>query len=326
MQTVLHDPRQTTRHVLMIRPAVFGPNEQTANSNQFQQPADRPPAVIQQQARAEFERMVAALRAAGVHVIVFDDDPSPPKPDAIFPNNWLTTHQSGEVILYPLAAPNRRAERRTELLADLAGNQGFEVACITDLSAAEHAGQYLEGTGSLVLDRLNRVAYAGLSARTDPGLLNEFAARTGYAIQAFETRDAHGMAVYHTNVMLAIGTRFAVLCPSVIAGQVARDAVLSRLRQNRREVIEITAEQMSACAGNLLELRGTDDEPVIVISKTACHALDDQQRARLQRFGRLLEVDIATVERVGGGSARCMLAEIFLPRRDETAAQPSAGH
>jgi hypothetical protein len=257
--------------------------------------------------------MVRSLRTVGVHLIIIDDTEKPVKPDAVFPNNWVTTHANGDVFLFPLEAPNRRAERRMDIIDALAAEHGFVVGRVTDLSAHEREGQYLEGTGSMVLDRAHRVAYAARSTRTHTELLNAFALQAGYEVCAFDTLDNSGLPIYHTNVMMAIGARFAVICAAVIADSRQREDFMQRLAGTGRQIINITMEQMAAFAGNLLEIRGAADEPFIVLSQTAHNALTDRQHALLQNCGRLLPVSIDTIERVGGGSVRCMLAEIFLP-------------
>lgn len=307
---------QSTRHVLMIRPHAFGPNPQTAASNAFQHDPDQPPAELQAAALREFDALVAALRGVGVAPIVFEDTDVPAKPDALFPNNWMSSHADGRVFLYPLEAPLRRVERRMDIIVALSGRHGFRITEIVDLSTLENRASFLEGTGSMVLDRVNRTAYAALSSRTHPGALQAFAQRAGYESVMFDARDTDGKPIYHTNVMLAVGRRFGVICAAAIAAGDKRAAVLSRLEATGRTVIEIDHSQMRLFAGNLLELRTADDNAVIALSQTAHDSLTASQRSSLAAFGQLLPVDVATIERVGGGSVRCMLAEIFLPRAD----------
>jgi hypothetical protein len=309
----LNGKTQTTRNLFMVRPAHFGPNAQTAVSNVFQQSGEHPSTLLEAAALNEFDGMVDCLRAAGVHLIVVDDTEIPVKPDAVFPNNWITTHANGDVFLFPLEASNRRAERRMDIVDAFAADYGFAVGRVTDLSAHECEGRFLEGTGSMVLDRVHRVAYVTPSTRTHPELLRDFALEAGYEACAFDTLDDGGRPIYHTNVMMAIGERFVVICGAAIADSRQREAVMQRLAGTGRRIIDITMEQMVAFAGNLLEVRGKADEPLIVLSQTAHNVLTDRQRALLQDFGNLLPVSISTIERVGGGSVRCMLAEIFLP-------------
>jgi len=299
----------------MVRPARFGFNSQTAPSNSFQclPPADAP-SELQALALREFDDLADGLRGAGVNVMVADDTPLPVKPDAIFPNNWVSFHGDGSVVLYPMLAPNRRSERRDDVLRQVSGDGGFRITRTIDLSYRELEGKYLEGTGSLVLDRVSHVAYASLSPRTDLDVLGEFAQQLDYELVAFEALDSAGGAVYHTNVLMAIGARFAVLCAAAIAEQRHRDAVYSMLQASGREIIEISPAQMQGFAGNLLELAPAG-APVIALSTTAWRSLDPGQRRTLERHGRILAVDIPTIERCGGGGVRCMLAEIHLPAR-----------
>ena len=306
---------QCAAAVLMVRPARFGFNSQTAPSNSFQRlaPADTP-SELEALALREFDGLADALRGAGVNVMVADDTPLPVKPDAIFPNNWVSFHGDGTVVLYPMLAPNRRGERREDVLRQVSGDGGFRITRTVDLSYRELEGKYLEGTGSLVLDRTSHVAYANLSPRTDLDVLGEFAQQLDYELVAFEAFDGAGGAIYHTNVLMTIGARFAVLCAAAIAEQGHRDAVYSMLREPGREIIEISPAQMQDFAGNLLELAPAQG-PVIALSTTAWRSLDPGQRRTLERHGRILAVDIPTIERCGGGGVRCMLAEIHLPAR-----------
>jgi len=299
----------------MVRPACFGFNSQTAPSNAFQcRPPAGAPSEVQALALREFDALADGLRGAGVNVMVADDTPLPVKPDAIFPNNWVSFHGDGSVVLYPMLAPNRRSERRDDVLGQVSGDGGFRITRTVDLSYREEQGKYLEGTGSLVLDRASHVAYASLSPRTDLDALGEFAQQLDYELVTFEALDGSGGAVYHTNVLMAIGARFAVVCGAAITQQRHRDAVYSMLRTRGREIIEISPAQMLQFAGNLLELApaGTN---VIALSTTAWHSLDPGQRRALERHGRILTADIPVIERCGGGGVRCMLAEIHLPTR-----------
>ena len=312
--------QQTTPHVFMVRPHNFSSNPQTAASNTFQRAPEAEAAAVRSQALREFDSMTGVLRGAGVALMVFEDTDVPHKPDAVFPNNWVSFHADGRVYLYPLEAEDRRAERRVDIVESLSADRGFHVHEIVDLSPLEADGLFLEGTGSMVLDRANRVAYAALSSRTHMGALADFAQRADYEIAAFESLDAHGRPVYHTNVMLAIGERFAVICAESIDDLTKRAAVLERLAATGREIVEISIAQMASFAGNLLELRTTAGDPVIALSRTARDCLSDEQRERIAACGRLLPIAVDTIERVGGGSVRCMLAEVFLPRTPGTVA------
>ncbi len=248
-----------------------------------------------------------------MQLIVIDDTVEPAKPDAVFPNNWVTTHSNGDVVIFPLEAPDRRTERRMDIIDTLSVEHGFTVGRILDLSVYECENKFLEGSGSMVLDRVNRVAYAARSTRTHSEVLDIFARETGYDVCAFDTLDDGGRPIYHTNVMMAIGGQFAVICTAAITGTEQCKAIVQRLKHSGRQIIDITMKQMQAFAGNLLEVRGQQGEALIVLSQTAHDALTPNQRSALQNCGKLLPVAINTIEQVGGGSVRCMLAEIFLP-------------
>jgi len=306
---------QSADAVFMVRPARFGFNAQTAASNAFQQ-ASRPDGAPADAAAAlgEFDTVVRALQHAGIGVIVAADTALPVKPDAIFPNNWLSFHRDGSIVLYPMLAPNRRAERREELLDQVVREGGFHVTRIVDLSGREAEEKYLEGTGSLVLDRAARIAYAALSQRTDLDVLGEFAQRLDYEVVAFEAADEGGLPVYHTNVLMAVGEGFAVVCSEAITQPRHRAAVCSKLASTGHEVLEISREQMRAFAGNCLQLEAAGRKR-IAMSSTAWKALPGAHRDVLERHGEILRLDIPTIERIGGGGVRCMMAEIHLPRR-----------
>ena len=297
--------------MFLVRPARFSFNAETAASNYFQQNlAGLTTEAVQARAFAEFDAAVATLRAKGVHVLVFEDTPAPPKPDAVFPNNWLTLHPDGRVLLYPMCAPNRRAERRPDILEKL--GQEFTISEVIDLSHHEQEGRFLEGTGSILFDHVHRVAYACLSPRTDAGLLVEVAARLGYRPVAFHAHDQQGQAIYHTNVMMCIGARFAVVCLASITDPQQRAAVAASLRDTGHELVDITLKQVANFAGNMLTLRAADAE-LLVLSQQAFDALTSAQKQNLGRYGELVPLAIPTIETIGGGSARCMLAEVFLP-------------
>ena len=303
--------RQCADAVLMIRPARFGANPETADSNRFQRggaDTDAPEA-----ARSEFDGLVARLRDAGVLVEVAEDTPEPAKPDACFPNNWVSFHDDGSVVLYPMMAPSRRAERRAEPVAQLR-DAGFHVARTIDLSPWEARGEFLEGTGSLVLDRCHRIAYACRSPRTTAGALADFAGRLGYRAIAFDALGPDGRPAYHTNVLMAIGEQFSVLCDEAIPDPEERRTVLRELREAGHEPVCISIAEMNGFAGNLLALRSSDGGQVIAMSDTAWRSLAPANRRALERHGRIVTAPIPTIERHGGGSVRCMIAEVFLPR------------
>ena len=257
--------------------------------------------------------MVDQLRTAGVNVVIFDDGPDPVKPDAVFPNNWISTHADGTVYLYPMQAENRRLERRHDIVERLSTEHHFRISNITDLSPLELRGHFLEGTGSLVLDRVNRVAYAGLSDRTHPEALAEFAQIANYEIATFPTAGRDGRPIYHTNVMMTIGTRFAVVCAEAICDEAKRRAVLQKISETGRQVVEISLAQTENFAGNMIELSTQSGDTLIVGSRAAWGSLSDGQRAAIGSYGQTLQVPLETIELVGGGGVRCMIAEIFLP-------------
>ena len=297
--------------VLMIRPARFGANPETADSNRFQRTdaiADAATAAL-----CEFDALARRLADAGIGVVVAEDSRDPAKPDACFPNNWISFHADGTVVLYPMMAPSRRTERRHDPVAAVE-RAGYRVARTIDLSPLEARGEFLEGTGSLVLDRPRRIAYACRSPRTTAGALAEFSAALGYRIVTFDAQGPDGLPAYHTNVLMAIGEGFAVVCSESIAQAGPRAAVMEELGREGSEVIGIDAAEMNGFAGNLLALRTRGGDPVIAMSDGALRALAPEKRRRLERHGTILSVGIPTIERLGGGSVRCMLAEVFLPR------------
>jgi len=303
---------QAASAVFMVRPTRFGFNRETALSNYFQQEIAEAAEAVQAQAIAEFDEAVATLRARGVQVLVFDDTPEPYTPDAVFPNNWLTMHPDGTVLLYPLCAANRRPERRPEILAAL--RQRFALANVIDLSGHEQEGRFLEGTGSIIFDHLHRVAYACLSPRTDAALFREVAERLGYRPVAFRAVDAQGQPIYHTNVMMCVGARFAVVCLASIVDGAERTAVLDALTSTGHEVVDISLAQVGRFAGNMLTLRpATATHELLVLSQSAFNSLTAPQRQTLESHCELVPLAISTIETIGGGSARCMLAEVFLP-------------
>jgi hypothetical protein len=313
---------QSAAAVLMVRPARFAFNPQTAASNAFQQtpdegtPSGRPSGThgVSDLALREFDAMTDGLRREGVHVIVADDTEVPVKPDAVFPNNWVSFHRDGTVVLYPMLAANRRTERREDVIRQVINDGGFRITRTVDLSGRENAGKYLEGTGSLVLDRVHRVAYANLSPRTDLDVLGDFAQQLDYDLVTFEAFDGKGNAVYHTNVLMAVGSGFAVVCGAAIVQPQHREAVFSKLSSAGHEIIDLTLSQMHEFAGNLLEL-APPGRNVIALSTSAWRSLDPKQRRVLEKYGGILAADIPVIERYGGGGVRCMLAEIHLPMR-----------
>jgi len=304
---------QAAGAVLMVRPASFGFNTETEESNRFQREDPEIAAAAQGLAQREFDDLVAALRDAGVAVVTVDDEVAPRCPDAIFPNNWVSLHADGTVVLYPMLARSRRAERRFEHLYALERALGRSVRRVVDLTHHELQGRYLEGTGSVVFDHCARVAYAALSPRTHREPLGELCAELGYRARVFRAVDADGVAIYHTNVMLAIGSGFAVVAAGAI-DPAQRADVLRELQQAGREVVEIDARQMASFAGNVLELRAADGARVLAMSATAAQAFGSGLDSLRRHVDRVVTAKIPTIETLGGGSVRCMLAEVFLPQ------------
>jgi hypothetical protein len=303
----------------MIRPTRFQSNPQTAESNAFQTDPDLPPAEQQRAALQEFERLASALRDAGIEVIVFDDTREPHTPDSVFPNNWVSFHADGTVVLYPMEAENRRGERRPEIIERLDTELGFQVRELLDLSQHEKDGHFLEGTGSMVLDRVNRIAYACLSSRTHLDVLGDFAQRMDYDVVAFEAVDRQGVPIYHTNVLMSVGAKLAVICDVAITREDQRAAVLERLQSTDHDVIRLDFDQLEAFAGNMLELRAADGDPVVAMSRRAWDSLSEEQQEKFEANGRIVKARIDDIEDSAGGSVRCMLAEIHLPRVAATA-------
>lgn len=311
----LGEEPQSAAAVLMVRPAHFASNPQTAASNAFQHASGMSEQIdCQMRALAEFDALAQALQLAGVDVYALPDSESPVKPDAIFPNNWVSFHFDGTVALYPMMAPNRRCERREDIVQRVVHDGKFHASRTVDLTHREAEGKYLEGTGSLVLDRAHRIAYASISPRTDLDVLGEFAQLLDYELVTFEAFDAAARPVYHTNVAMAIGARFAIVCGEAIAPSPQRAAVISRLRATGHEIVDITLGQMIDFAANVLELAPARGN-VLALSNTAWRSLGGAQRRVLESHAAVIPVAIPTIERVGGGGVRCMLAEIHLPKR-----------
>lgn len=308
---------QVTNSVLMIRPEAFRMNEQTKANNHFQKElSGMLPAAINAKAQQEFDALVNQLKLVGVTVIVVEDLPETDTPDSIFPNNWISFHDNGDVVLYPMFAENRRAERREDIL-DVLEENGFSIENSIDFTSAEEDGFFLEGTGCLVLDRENKIAYCALSPRADEELFIEFCEDFDYApviFEAFQTVGNNRELVYHTNVMMSVGEHFAIICSDMIEDKKERKMVLDNLRASGKEIILISEKQVEHFAGNVLELSGTDDKRYIVMSTTALESLNATQKTQLEKHGTILSANLETIETCGGGSARCMMAEIFLPK------------
>ncbi len=302
--------QQSTSHLLMIRPVNFGYNEETAESNAFQH-KDKNQQEVQQKALHEFNNFVEVLRRNGIDVTVVDDNPQPYTPDSIFPNNWVSFHADGNIFLYPMQAENRRLERREDIISRLEDN--FKVHHIVDLSRYEEENKFLEGTGSMVLDREHKIAYACLSPRTDKTVLDIFCEQSGYTSVCFDAADEYGKAIYHTNVLMCVGSKFAVICLDSIPNPHERVVVIESLNSTQKEIIEISFEQMNQFAGNMLEVKSKHGDTLIVMSENAFRALNHKQKSSLEKYGKLVYADIQTIENNGGGSARCMMAEVHLP-------------
>lgn len=308
---------QTTNSILMIRPVAFRMNEQTAVNNYYQKVIDAlVPATVNAKAQQEFDAFVAKLTAVGVDVIVVEDTLNPDTPDSIFPNNWISFHENGDVALYPMFAENRRQERREEIL-DILEEKEFFIENIVDYTSAEEDGYFLEGTGSIVLDRANGKAYCALSPRADEELFIEFCEdfdMNPIIFEAFQTVNGERKLIYHTNVMMCIGETYAVICADAIDDKKERKMVLDSLKGDEKEVILITEDQVNNFAGNMLEVLGANDRRYLVMSKSAHKSLAKKQIAQLEEHVTILSSSLDTIEACGGGSARCMMAEIFLPR------------
>ena len=309
---------QSASLLMMIRPASFRMNEQTAVNNAYQQHGDGEASSVDQ-AQEEFDGVVNMLRTHGVNVAVYDDDPDADTPDALFPNNWVSFHGDGRVGLYPMFAPNRRRERREPLLHSLVSDHNLALDSFVDFTEFEAHDVYLEGTGSLILDRTNKVAYASLGPRTDRQAAAHFCSAFGYDLVAFTAMQTAGDAtvpIYHPNVMLAIGTGWAVICDGIIPNQDEREEVMKQLTASGRTLVSISADQVNGFAGNVLEVCNAEGQPFIAMSSAAHQSFTSEQREVLEGFAHILHSPIPTIERLGGGSVRCMLAEVFLPYND----------
>lgn len=304
---------QSAKHILMVRPAHFGYNAETAVSNAFQNKSTLSQTEIQQKALAEFDAFQERLKEHKIEVTVIEDTSFPIKPDAIFPNNWISFHENGTVILYPMNTPNRQAERRQDVISLLA--QKFSVKQTIDLSIYEQQQLFLEGTGSIVFDHEHKVAYACISPRTNEKLLNELCEQIGYCPFAFRAVDEQGKDIYHTNVMMNVSKGFAVVCLDSLPDENGRKKLAGLLESTQHEVINISHEQMNHFAGNMLCVENVESMQFLICSQTAFIALTDKQKESINRYAEILPVSIPTIETIGGGSARCMIAEVFLPKK-----------
>jgi len=304
---------QITDTILMIEPVAFGFNKETAVNNYFMQKGKLPAAEIQLDALSEFRNMVKTLRENGINVIVVTDTPEPHTPDSIFPNNWISFQKDNRVAMYPMFAENRRAERRIDIVEKVIGH-GFNISQMVDYSVYEKEDRFLEGTGSMIFDRTHRVAYAALSPRTDEGLFQWFCNDFGYRPVTFRATQLVGserLPVYHTNVMLSVAENFAVVCLESIQDNAEKRVLTEQLQQTGKEIVEISLEQMGQFSGNVLQIKNTEGERFLVISESGYNALDEIQKNRLASFNKLIVIPVPTIEKYGGGSVRCMIAEVF---------------
>ncbi len=307
---------QTTNTILMIRPINFRMNEQTAVNNYYQEEIDILNAEINKKAQQEFDAYVAKLENIGVNVVVVSDTNEYDTPDSIFPNNWISFHKNGTVAIYPMFAENRRLEKREDILEKLE-EKGFVIEDIMDYSSAEEEGVFLEGTGSLLLDRVNKKAYCALSPRADENLFIEFCEDFEYApvlFTAYQTVADKRLPIYHTNVMMCLAEGFAVICLDCIDDKKERKNVVKHLKSDGREVIEISEDQVNSFAGNMLQVRGNNDQLYLIMSQSAYDSLSENQIKKIEKHSKIMSSSLETIETCGGGSARCMMAEVFLPK------------
>src|SRR5437660_305602 len=303
---------QSTDSVLMIRPARFYPNPETATDNAFQRNAEHGSGALTLVARKEFDAALQTLRAAGVNVHVFEDTAEPEKPDAVFPNNWISTHHDGRIALFPMYSALRRRERRQDIVEEL--RKHYSVTEVIDYSGFEDEGCYLDGTGSLVVDHLNKIAYVSLSNRSNPKVIQRFADDFSYEPVIFTSIGPNGEPIYHTNVMMCIGAAFAMVGLEMIPNKAERQQLRARLEKAGKEIVELSADQIANFAGNAIELHNQSGEKLLVLSSRAGHALTEDQRKRSSRYARLIPLELPTIE-LGGGSARCMMPTLHLPPR-----------
>lgn len=310
--------RQCTDTIMMVKPAAFGYNAETAANNFYQKESkDLSKKEVQEIAIDEFNAFVEKLRSKGVDIIVVEDTADPVTPDAIFPNNWVTFHENGDAIWYPMFSPTRRKERRGDIMAFLKSNYNYKINQIHDLSILESQEVFLEGTGSLVLDRINKIAYAAISDRTHRQALFAFTRKTGYEtieFEAFQTVEGRRLPIYHTNVMMSVGKKLAIVCLESVDNKDERKMLLGTLKDTNKEIVEITEEQCNSFAGNMLEVETKDGDAVMVMSTAAYKSLREDQIEKITKHCDILHSSLETIETAGGGSARCMMAEVFLPR------------
>lgn len=305
---------QTASTVLMVEPIAFGYNSQTAENNYFQ--VEQKEADIQEKALQEFNNFVGKLRDKGIKVITVKDTLEPHSPDSIFPNNWVSFHEDGRVALYPMFAPNRRVERRADIL-DTVRNEGFKISEINDLSSPENEDKFLEGTGSMIFDHDHKIAYGSVSLRLDEELFRDFCDQFGYTpvvFHSFQNVGNQRLPIYHTNVMMCVAEQFVVICLDCIDDELEREKVQEIIKSTEKEIIEISEDQMHQFAGNMLQVQNEEGTQFLVMSETAYKSLTKEQIEKIESYCEIIYADLNTIEVNGGGSARCMLAEVFLPK------------
>ncbi|RNA60645.1 amidinotransferase [Chryseobacterium nematophagum] len=305
---------QTTDTVLMIEPIAFGYNAETAKNNYFQ--VEQKGSDVQEKALKEFNAFVEKLRNKGIDVITIKDTLQPHTPDSIFPNNWVSFHKDGKVVLYPMFAHNRRVERRNDILETIK-SKGFTIKDIDDWSSSEANEKFLEGTGSMIFDHDHKIAYGSVSLRLDESLFREFCEKYGFrpiVFHSFQTVDGDRLAIYHTNVMMCVADKFVVICLDCIDDMLERNNVIETIKNSGKEIIEITEDQMQQFAGNMLQVQNKEGEKFLVMSETAYKSLQTDQVSAIEKYCEIIHADLNTIEVNGGGSARCMIAEIFLPK------------
>lgn len=305
---------QTTDTLLMIEPVAFGYNAETAENNYFQ--VEQKGADIQQKALAEFQNFVEKLRNHGINVITIKDTLEPHSPDSIFPNNWVSFHADGTVNLFPMFAENRRVERRQDIIQEIK-NRGFNVKSVEDYSHFENENQFLEGTGSIIFDHEYKLAYGSVSLRLDENLFRKFCKNINYTpivFHSFQNANGKRLPIYHTNVMMCVADQFVIICLDCIDAEIEREKVQEFIKSTHKELIEISEDQLQNFAGNMLQVQNTDGKQFLIMSKTAYQSLTEEQISTIENHCEIIYADLETIETNGGGSARCMLAEIFLPK------------
>lgn len=309
-----NQPRQAANALLMVRPVRFCYNTETAVDNAFMKDTSSGYKDPQIEAREEFDNYVSILRARGVEVACFEDTPEQHKPDSIFPNNWISFHEDGTLVLYPMKAQNRRIERRADIIEALEKKYNYKITKKIDISEAEAEEKFLEGTGSIIFDYINRIAYACISQRTDKQLLENICAKLGYRMHAFTSVDENGVEIYHTNVMMCLAERFALVCLQSIRDEQEREALVRSLMETGHEVIPLTYEQIRSFAGNALEVCNPEGNRFLIVSKKGFLSLTEEQKMIVEQYNEIVPIPLDTIETNGGGSARCMIADLRLPK------------